>query len=136
MGVHGEDVRQGQGGQAEGQHLPHGYIQQHHGKDRRRDQFRLFPFQGGFFLVLHGLRRFFLFLRMKGTAEARLLHFRRDLFRAYLIFVVADGHDACGQVHIAALHTGKAPGHFFNGCAARRAVHAGDIILFLFHRTS
>ena len=136
MGVHGEDVRQGQGGQAEGQHLAHGYIQQRRGKDRRHDQFRLFPFQSGFFLALHGLRRFFLLLRMEGAAEASFLHFRRDLFRAHLAFVVADGHDAGGQIHVATLHAGEPPGHFFHGRAARRAVHPGDVIFFLFHRTS
>mgnify|MGYP003293423327 CR=1 FL=1 len=35
--MHGEDVRQGEGRQAEGQHLAHGHIQQHGGEDAGDD---------------------------------------------------------------------------------------------------
>ena len=133
MGVHGEQVRQGQGGQPEGQHLPHGYIQKHQGKGACCHEFDFFSLQGGIFVIFGGLHGFFPLFRVESGAEARFFHLGNDLLRACLRFIIADGHDAGGQIDLAAFHAGQLPGHPLHGCTAGGAVHAGDIVFFLSH---
>ena len=134
VGVHGKQIRQRQGGQSEGQHLPHGHIQQSTGKDSRNDQFPLFSPQFQFLRVLAGLdrSRFLRFLMELGP-EARLLHLGDDLLRRHLRFVVDDGHALRHQIHVAALYPRQPPGHFFHGRAACGAVHPGNVIYFFPH---
>ena len=136
MGVHGKDIRQGQGGQPEGQHLAHGNIQQRQRESTGGQQLPFFAVQGRFFLIFNSFRRFFLLFRMQNTAKACFFHFFRDLFRADLGFVVAYGHNAGSQIDVATLYAGEPPGHFLHGRAARRAMHPGNVIFFLFHGTS
>ena len=133
--MHGEQIRQRQGRQAEGQHLPHGHIQQGTGKDSRNDQFPLFSPQLRLLRVLAGLdrSRFLLFLMELGP-EARLFHLGDDLLRRHLRFVINDGHALRHQIHVAAFHPRQPPGHFFHRRAARGAVHPGNIIYFFPHR--
>ena len=134
MGVHGENVRQGQGRQPEGQHLPHGHIQQHRGEHRRRDQLVFSPLQGSGLRVLGVLDRSRgRMVQVQGGAEARLLHLGHNLLLGALTFIVCNGHDACRQVHLAALHAGQLPGDPLHGRAARGAVHPGDVIFFFPH---
>ena len=134
VGVHGEEVRQGQGWQAKGQHLPHGHIQQHRGEHRRRDELGLPPPQCRRLRVLgvldRGGRRV---LQVEGGAEAGLLHLGDDLLLGTLGLVIVDGHDAGGQVHLAALHARQLPGDPLHRRTARRAVHPGDVVLLFPH---
>ena len=132
--MHGEQIRQRQGGQAERQHLPHGHIQQGTGKDSRNDQFPLFSPQLRLLRVLAGLdrSRFLLFLMELGP-EARLFHLGDDLLRRHLRFVINDGHALRHQIDVAALYPRQPPGHFFHGRAACGAVHPGNVIYFFPH---
>jgi hypothetical protein len=59
-----------------------------------------------------------------------------DQLRRNLLFVIDDFHHAGGEIYIAALHAGKPASYFFHGRAARCAVHSGNFIFFLFHKTS
>ena len=135
MGVHGEEVRQGQSWQPEGQHLPHGHIQQHRGEHRRRDQLDLPPLQGGGLCILSILDRGGgRVLQVQGGAEACLLHLGHDLLLGALTFIVCNGHDTGGEIHLAARHAGQLPGDPLHGRAARGAVHPGDVVFFFSHR--
>ena len=135
MGVHGEEVRQGQSWQPERQHLPHGHIQQHRGEHRRRDQLDLPPLQGGGLCILSILDRGGgRVLQVQGGAEACLLHLGHDLLLGALTFIVCNGHDTGGEIHLAALHAGQLPGDPLHGRAARGAVHPGDVVFFFSHR--
>ena len=134
MGMHGKNVRQGQGRQAEGQHLAHGDVQQRHRECGSDDQLRLLLPQGRRFSILCALGRSRgRMILVQGCAEARLFHLGHDLLRLYLAFVIADGHNAGGEVHVAALHPRQTAGHPLHRCAARRAVHPRDVIFFLAH---
>ena len=134
MGVHGEQVWQGQAGQSEGQHLAHGHIQQQRRENGGNDQLVLFPPQLQLLRVLAGLHRSRLRLVLVELgAEARLFHLGHDLLRRHLVFVVDDGHALRYQIHVAALHARQLPGHPLHGRAARRAVHPGDVIYFFPH---
>ena len=135
MGVHGKEVRQGQRGQAEGQHLSHGYIEQYQGENGCSDQFILFPPQLCRLCVLKVLSGNFLVLGVKRSTEARLLHLGDDLFRCDLRFIIGDGHDTGGQVHVTAVHARQFSGDPLHRGAACGAVHAGDVVFFLSHRS-
>ena len=136
MRVHIHKFRHRQRGEAKGQHLAHGHIQQHRREDAGDDEFRFLAFQGGFFRVCLLCTRFLLFLLLLAQSRAKtgFFHFFDNLLRCDFRFIVADGHDACCQVHIAALHALKAAGHTFYRGAAGSTVHSADLILFFPHK--
>ena len=98
MGVHGEEVRQGQGWQPEGQHLPHGTYSSTAENTAAAISSDLPPLQGGGLCILSILDRGGgRVLQVQGGAEACLLHLGHDLLLGALTFIVCNGHDTGGE---------------------------------------